>query len=217
MGQIASRLTRPLRKFNFENRAERLLEKRSKVPDAAPKHPTTVKILSRIREEYPEYLDKQSIRHEKLNENLKQVYVESKGDATQFSANKPLPTTRGGPEETELGAMETTHTIPEGRVNLRSILVALGQYQTKPNEVTAASIAQELKLSQSNVENILKYFKVLHLYVPKELLKESKALAKAYELQVKTAKTFPTFFNPQLKPSAPPVEAPGDKITQPKT
>ncbi|CAL1542665.1 unnamed protein product [Lymnaea stagnalis] len=216
MGQIATRLTRPLRKFNIDNRTDRLFEKRQKVADAAPKHPTTVKMLSKIREEHPEYLEEQSTRHEILHENLKQVYVESKGDAPQLSANRSLPITRGGPEETELGAMETTHTIPEGRANLRSMLVALGQYQTKPSEVTAAIIAQELKLSQSNVENVLKYFKVLHLYVPKELLKESKTLAKAYKMQIEAAKTSATFFNPLIKSSTP-VEAPGDKLAQPKT
>ncbi|XP_059145430.1 protein NDUFAF4 homolog [Physella acuta] len=129
-----------------------------------------------------------------MNENLKQIYVQSKMALPQISADKPLPQQRGMAEETELGAMETKYVVRKGRVNLKNVLSFLNSHQLNPKEVTAEKIAQEMKLDQTQVENVLKYFRIFHLHIPKEMFEKNRKFGKLYKQQIAAAEKNPLSF-----------------------
>uniref|UniRef100_A0A2C9LXG5 Uncharacterized protein n=1 Tax=Biomphalaria glabrata TaxID=6526 RepID=A0A2C9LXG5_BIOGL len=195
MGQIYSVIARPFRNFNIENRAFKVLEKRKTEPHSAPKHPTTVKILSRVREENPELFKKEDVKHEQLNENLKKVFVESKDPIAQPSTEKKsLPISRHPFEDSELGVMDVDYPIPEGKATLRTVFNFLGQHRLNPEQVTASSIAAEHKLDLAKVEHVLNHFKIFNLYIPDEMMKTS-SMRKAVQEQLEMAKSHPGFIH----------------------
>ncbi|KAH9488566.1 hypothetical protein Btru_061834 [Bulinus truncatus] len=198
MGQILSAITKPVRNINIENRALKLLEKRKKIADPSPKHPTTVKILSRVREENPELFQKEETRHELLHENLKKVYVESQDPPLQASSDKKhIPLSRGAFVDSELGVMDIQYPTPEGRATLKTVFSFLGKHHANPNEITANAIAQEHKLDADQVNHILKHFRIFHLYIPDEMLKD-KSMKKAVKQQLDQA--HPGFIHVPGKP-----------------
>ncbi|XP_005097972.1 protein NDUFAF4 homolog [Aplysia californica] len=188
MGQIASRLSKPLRNFNIDNRAAKVLERREKVAEPAPKHETTANKISQFRAEHPEYMEAVTTKDESLHEKLKSVYIESTGAPSVIrSAQKPLPLSRETKFESDLGAMDIEYEVPEGRADLKSVLEFLSKHQLNPDIATSSSIARDFRLDEAEVQNVLSHFKVLQIHIPQEMYKENKNMAKIVKEQLSSS------------------------------
>ncbi|CAH2231906.1 jg11073 [Pararge aegeria aegeria] len=162
---------RPIKSFNIENRAHRVISKEK--PTVAPSYPSTVEELKRIREVDPDIDVKLAQKDPELDERLKDVYVTSLGrpedDVTKEkqgqSAKRLLPQDRKAPPDFDFGLKEP-EKVPYGRTTLRHAIDYISSHQTNPEEVTAEKIAFEYKLKVEDVENILKYFKTYEVYLP---------------------------------------------------
>jgi len=195
MGQVRSRIAKPFKNYNVEHRAEKILEKRQTVPEAAPKHATTIDKIDRFREENPELLEAVNTKFESLHDKLKTVYVESQGSNTEIKPAKPrepIKLSREFREESELGSMEVDYDVPEGRVSLRTALEILSQHQLSPESVTPSSIAQDHKLQEEQVKHVLTHFKVLRLHIPKEMYAQNKNMKKLVQQQLDHGKSYMT-------------------------
>lgn len=177
MGGIVSKVLRPIKSFNIENRAHRVLSKEK--PQVAPSYPSTKEDLQRVQEAIPDIDEKLETKDPSLDDRLRNVYVTSMGtpedDITrkkkEENIDRPLPLNRKSLEDFEFKEPER---IPYGRTTLRHALDYISSHQMNPDEVTPAKIAFEYKLKETDVENILKYFKTFEVYVPET--KTSKAM-----------------------------------------
>jgi NADH dehydrogenase [ubiquinone] 1 alpha subcomplex assembly factor 4 len=75
MGKVLSLMGRPLRNYNIENRAHKIISKEKPTP--APKHKSDQIDYERMMKEYPEAFEESQQKHEQLNKYLKDVYVQS--------------------------------------------------------------------------------------------------------------------------------------------
>ncbi|XP_047520310.1 protein NDUFAF4 homolog [Pieris napi] len=179
MGALVSRALRPIKSFNIENRAHRVISKEK--PQVAPSYPSTVEDLQRVQEAVPDIDKKLESKDSHLDERLKNVYVTSMGtpedDITRKkqdeNPNRPLPQDRNALQDFDFGFKEPER-VPYGRTTLRQAIEYITSHQMNPEEATAAKIAYEYKLKESDVENILKHFKTYEVYVPET--KDSKAV-----------------------------------------
>ncbi|CAK1543452.1 unnamed protein product [Leptosia nina] len=166
-----SRALRPLKSFNIENRAHRVISKEK--PKVAPKYPSTFEDLQRVQEAVPDIDDKLDKKNQDLDQRLKDVYVTSTGipedDITRKkkdeNPDRPLPNDRKPLEDFDFGLKEP-EKITYGRTTLRKSLEYISSHQMNPDEATPAKIAFEYKLKEKDVENILKYFKTFEIYIP---------------------------------------------------
>ncbi|KAM3961366.1 NADH dehydrogenase [ubiquinone] 1 alpha subcomplex assembly factor 4 [Aphomia sociella] len=171
MGALVTKALRPLKSFNIENRAHRVISKEKPVP--APKYPANLEDLKRAVNSDPDLDDKLDKKDTGLDDRLRDVYVTSLGrpedDITREkqieNPNRPLPQDRKMPGVFEYGFKEPER-LKYGHTTLRDALNFISAYQTNPNEVTAAKIAFEYKMKEEDVEKILKYFKTYEVYIP---------------------------------------------------
>ncbi|GBP44077.1 Protein NDUFAF4 homolog [Eumeta japonica] len=168
MGNLITKALRPIKNFNVENRAHRVISQEK--PVAAPKYPSNIEDLNRAMELEPDLDEKLSKKDEALQERLRSVYVTSTGkpedDLTrQKDSGKALPQDRKIVEDFEYGLKEPDH-IPYGRTTIRNALNFIASHQANPTEFTASKIAFEYKLKEEYVEDILKYFKTFEIFMP---------------------------------------------------
>ncbi|KAJ2940856.1 hypothetical protein O0L34_g10117 [Tuta absoluta] len=171
MGALVSRALRPIKSFNIENRAHRVISKEK--PTVAPMYPSNIADMKRALERDPDLNEKIARKDDELDVRLRDVYVTSTGrpedditkEKQQNNPNRPLPENRTQTEEFEYGFKEPER-IPYGRTTIRHALNFISAHQTNPKEVTSEKIALEYKLKQEDVVNILKYFKTYEVYVP---------------------------------------------------
>lgn len=171
MGGLVSKALRPVKSFNIENRAHRVISKEK--PTVAPSYPSTVEELKRVREVDPDIDVKLSKKDPELDERLKDVYVTSHGrpedDVTkekqEKTSDRPLPQDRKAVPDFDFGLKEP-EKVPYGKTTLRHAIDYISSHQINPEEVTAEKIAFEYKLKVEDVENILKYFKTYEVYLP---------------------------------------------------
>ncbi|XP_075985619.1 NADH dehydrogenase [ubiquinone] 1 alpha subcomplex assembly factor 4 [Anticarsia gemmatalis] len=172
MGALATKALRPIKSFNIENRAHRVISKEKPTP--APRYPDNLEDLKRAIESDPDLDEKLDKKDPGLDNRLKEVYVTSTGrpedDITREkqtqSKTRPLPLDRTMPPVYDFGFKEPD-TLPVGRTTLRDATDFITAHQSNPEEVTAAKIAFEYKLREEDVQNILKYFKNFEVYLPK--------------------------------------------------
>ncbi|XP_050356231.1 protein NDUFAF4 homolog [Nymphalis io] len=171
MGALVSKALRPIKTFNIENRAHKVISKEK--PEIAPRYPSMIEELKRAQEIDPQLDSKLDKKNSELDERLREVYVTSHGkpedDVTkekqQKSLERPLPQNRGAVPDFDFGLMEP-EKIPYGKTTLRHAIDYISSHQINPEEVTAAKIAYEYKLKEEDVENILKYFRTFDVYLP---------------------------------------------------
>lgn len=171
MGALVTKALRPVRTFNIENRAHRVISKEKPTP--APRYQQALDDMRRAMDEDPKINEKLNLKDVELDKMLKEVYVTSEGkpeeditrEIQQKSSKRPKPMYRMQPEEYEYGFKEPD-VIPYGRVTLRKALEFLAAHQCDPNQVTAEKIAEEYKLKLEDVNNMLKYFKTFEVFVP---------------------------------------------------
>ncbi|CAI9741748.1 protein NDUFAF4 homolog [Octopus vulgaris] len=165
MGNFGSAVLRPLKNFNIEARAHRELERQK------------IKSVSAPRYKQPEVTQGQEEREsdpvtnskdELLHERLKVVRVESVGPANKPFKNPKLPDRSTSLPEPEYGVVEPAN-VPPGRVTISQALNLISQHQTDPKLYSASHIAREYKLELHNAQQILKYFQVFHMHIPKKM------------------------------------------------
>lgn len=172
MGALVTKALRPIKAFNIENRAHRVIAKEKPTP--APRYPDNIEDLKRTLEADPNIDEKLDKKNEDLDNRLKDVYVTSFGrpedDITrektaENKSKRPLPQDRRMPEEYDFGFKEPDR-VTYGRTTLRDAINFISAHQTNPDEVTAAKIAFEYKLKEEHVQSVLKYFKTYEVYLP---------------------------------------------------
>ncbi|XP_059055806.1 protein NDUFAF4 homolog [Achroia grisella] len=171
MGALVTKALRPIKSFNIENRAHRIISKEKPVP--APKYPENIEDLKRSLKSDPNLDEKLDKKDPSLDDRLRDVYVTSLGrpedDITREkriqNPDRPLPLDRKMPEEFEYGFKEP-EKLKYGHTILRDVLNFISAHQSNPNEVTASKIAFEYKMREDDVKTILKYFKTYEVYVP---------------------------------------------------
>lgn len=172
MGALVTKALRPIKSFNIENRAHRIISKEKPTP--APMYSGNVEDLKRTLEQNPDIDEKLSKKDQELDLRLRDVYVTSFGrpedditrEKQEQNKKRPLPKDRKMPENFDFGFKEPER-IPYGRTTLRHALNFISAHQLNPEEVTAAKIAVEYKMKESDVADILKYFKTYEIYIPK--------------------------------------------------
>ncbi|XP_078035285.1 NADH dehydrogenase [ubiquinone] 1 alpha subcomplex assembly factor 4 isoform X3 [Augochlora pura] len=160
MGNIYTFITRPLRSFNIENRAQRVLGKDKPIP--APQYPSTAKQKELVDKLYPNFLEEHYKKDKQLDDRLKNIYVTSNDPmeiVKPVTSTRPLPGKRADAEEYDFSYYDASHT-PEGKCSLNQALTFLTNHVQSPDVYTVDKIAAEYKLDKNVVESILKHFTV---------------------------------------------------------
>lgn len=170
MGALATKVLRPIKSFNIENRAHRVISREKPTP--APTYAHNLEDLRRTLEANPDLDGKLDKKDAALDLRLKDVYVTSKGrpetDITRVkreSTDRPLPQDRTMVPDYDYGFKEP-ETIKYGRTTLRNVIMFLSAHQMNPEEVTVQKIAFEYKMREEDVSNIVKYFKTFEVFIP---------------------------------------------------
>ncbi|XP_023163784.1 protein NDUFAF4 homolog [Drosophila hydei] len=174
MGKAMSMVARKANRFNVENRAHRVLEREKPTP--APKYESNLRDMERTLELDPNFVDKLNTKDASLDTRLKDVYVTSKDQFIQRvlqrqETDRPLPLERTTPDDFEYGYMEPTKTS-SGHCTLRQAMQFINDHQIAPEEWTAMKIADQYKLKEAHVANILYYFKTFNIYIPDQKYKD---------------------------------------------
>jgi Uncharacterised protein family (UPF0240) len=83
-----------------------------------------------------------------------------------INPEKPLPLTRTAPEFFEFGFQETDpKRVSAGRCTLRQAVQFISDHQQNPKEWTVERIANEFKLKQENVTNILDHYRMFSIHI----------------------------------------------------
>ncbi|XP_043251711.1 protein NDUFAF4 homolog [Colletes gigas] len=162
MGGIYSRLTSPIRKYNIENRAHKIISKEK--PIAAPQFPSVAQQKEIVDKLHPDFMDTAYKKDTQLDERLKSVYVssigsENKSMVTDASSTRPLPRETSDYRESEDGYRDPI-VVPEGKCSTRQAVTFLKKYKEKFPEYTAEQIALEYKLDKQVAENIVEHFRI---------------------------------------------------------
>ncbi|XP_064489413.1 protein NDUFAF4 homolog [Ornithodoros turicata] len=166
--RIAAFLLRPIRDFNVENRAHRIIS--SEKPKAAPRHPTEAKFAAKAAS-VPEILGEKPDHLERLK-GVKVVSSDVQPEETQGTvppagkSTRPLPHISKSPPQPEFGYHEPAVT-PSGRITLRHATQMISDAAMDPQKWSAEALAMQFSLKKQDVEDILKYFRVYKVHVPK--------------------------------------------------
>ncbi|XP_034484707.1 protein NDUFAF4 homolog [Drosophila innubila] len=181
MGKAMSMVARRANRFNAENRAHRVLEQEKPMP--APKYESNLRDMERTLELDPKFVDKLNTKDAGLDTRLKDVYVTSQDQFIQRvlerqaataaeNIKRPLPLKRNAPDDFEYGYLEPAR-VTHGRCTLRQALQFINDHQLDPETWPSKKIADEYKLKEPHVENILKYFKTFSVYIPDQKYKDT--------------------------------------------
>ncbi|KAI5140283.1 Nadh Dehydrogenase [Ubiquinone] 1 Alpha Subcomplex Assembly Factor 4 [Manis pentadactyla] len=143
---MGAAVTRLIRNFNLENRAEREISKMK--PSRAPRHPSTKNRLREQMSRHPEIEGEISRKDDRLLSFLKDVYVDSKDPAPSVQVKDA-----GTPQEPkEFRLLKGQHfdtmnmNIPRGKISIEEALTLLNNHKLYPEKCTAEKIAEEYHL-----------------------------------------------------------------------
>ncbi|XP_006881263.1 PREDICTED: NADH dehydrogenase [ubiquinone] 1 alpha subcomplex assembly factor 4 [Elephantulus edwardii] len=155
---MGAAVSRAMRNFNLENRAEREISKMK--PSLAPKHPSTKNLLREEMSRHPEIRGEITRKDDRLLSLLKDVYVDSKDPVSSMQA-------KGGGTRHEMKEFRLPKghhfnmnitDIPKGKISVVEALTLLNNYKLDPDTWTAEKIAQEYHLELKDVNSLLRYF-----------------------------------------------------------
>ncbi|CAK9795551.1 Protein NDUFAF4 homolog [Anthophora quadrimaculata] len=147
MGKVYSLLTRPIRTFNVESRAERVITREKPIP--APEYTAEQKQREEVKKLYPNFMETHNKKNPKLDDYLKNVFVVSKDPQEVPSSIKLLGT--------------------KGKCTFNEVVEFLNLYQHNPKEYTVEKISQDYNLDKQTVENIVSHFQILSKTTMKEM------------------------------------------------
>lgn len=177
MGKVLSLATKPVRRFNIENRAAAVISKEK--PDRAPEHASTKKQRDLAKSLNPNFLEEHYKKDESLDDRLKSVYVKSNiGKPIESSTakpKKPLPQVRHPPKEEEFGIYEAL-TVPKGKCSLKQAIEFISNHSQDPKTHTVEAIAAKYQMSEEVVGNILQHFRMVRIFNPPKKIEEGETL-----------------------------------------
>ncbi|GLV44310.1 uncharacterized protein CBL_12394 [Carabus blaptoides fortunei] len=170
MGKVFSILSRPVKNFNIESRAHKIISQDKPVP--APKHKASIEQAERILQENPDSLKELLKKDTTLDTHLKDVYVKSHDPAIDIkpspvTPDRPLPLNRKGVEQFEFGFYEPIN-VAIGKCTLRQAVKFITNHQEDPSLWNSTKIAIDYKLPEDKIKNILHYFRVYKLFIPEK-------------------------------------------------
>ncbi|CAK9830006.1 Protein NDUFAF4 homolog [Anthophora retusa] len=139
MGKVYSLLTRPIRTFNIENRAERVITREK--PIRAPEHAGVQKQREEVNKLYPDFMETQNKKSSQLDDYLKDVFVVSE-DPQEVPVSQKL-------------------IVSRGKCTFNEVVEFLNLYYKNPQEYTVEKISQDYNLDKEIVVNIVSHFQVL--------------------------------------------------------
>ncbi|XP_025781662.1 NADH dehydrogenase [ubiquinone] 1 alpha subcomplex assembly factor 4 [Herpailurus yagouaroundi] len=156
---MGAAVSRAIRNFNLENRAEREISKMK--PSPAPRHPSTKSLLREQLSHHPEIKGEVARKDDKLLSFLRDVYVDSKDPVSSVKVTDAGK--RQEPKEFRLVKgqdfnMMSIKNIPKGKISIVEALTLLNNHKLYPETWTAEKIAEEYCLEQKDVKSLLKYF-----------------------------------------------------------
>ncbi|CAL7934022.1 unnamed protein product [Xylocopa violacea] len=159
MGKIYSILTRPIRNFNIENRARRVISRKKPIP--APVHASVEKQRMMVEKLNPNFMAEHYKKDPKLHDHLKSVYVESEDIGPPKTSSRSLPQYRGEPIA---GYYDYYNDIAvSGKCSLKQAIKFLTMHKEDPVKYSIEKISEEYQLDKQLVENIVTNFKVFHV------------------------------------------------------
>ncbi|GIY44961.1 uncharacterized protein CDAR_267121 [Caerostris darwini] len=102
-----------------------------------------------------------------LLDRLKIVKVSSEGTGENPVSNRPLPQERRA-MQVPLFGYEEPKVIPEGKCSLRQALAFITKHQNDPTKHSVKSIAEAHFMKESDIENIIKYFRAFEVYISRD-------------------------------------------------
>ncbi|XP_037944894.1 protein NDUFAF4 homolog [Teleopsis dalmanni] len=169
MGNVRSMLSRRINRFNVENRAHRFLDREKTA--AAPKFESNIKDMQRALELDPNLKLKLESKDSALDERLKRVYVTSEDKFVEypitrtFNPDRPLPLDRTTPEFSEYGHV-MPREVARGRCTLKQAIDFITDHNSEPEVWTKQRIAQQYKMKEPLIDDILTYFKSFNVHIP---------------------------------------------------
>ena len=181
MGKVMSIVSRKVNRFNVESRAHRILERDKPVP--APKYESNLRDMQRALEMDPDIVEKLSTKDIELDNRLKNVYVTSKDSLIGYRTQKKsgdntkrsLPVDRTPPEDFEYGYREPRN-IRSGCCTVKQAVQFICDHQSDPAAWTPQKIAEDYKLKEKDVVNILKYFRAFQVNAASDTTSKDKLL-----------------------------------------
>ncbi|GAU97409.1 hypothetical protein RvY_08715 [Ramazzottius varieornatus] len=199
MGGITSQPLRILRNWNVENRAFRVIEKQKEQPRMAPRYPTDQKVLAR-RGRQEAAADSRTVpgleteKEPSLDERLKTVKVYShdvpssrppveyhsqtaieRDPRKDAPSSRPLPEERQTMDEPEYGFPEPEKVMP-GKITFKNALELMALAQHDPVTYNAEHLASVYNMRPEDVADLVRYFKVFTLFIPKTKTSEEKRI-----------------------------------------
>ncbi len=188
MGSAVSKVrgavfTRPLQRFNAEERAHKVLDREAGAgvggkPTPAPKFPADQQRLQELRETDPQVQD--GLLHRKdssLDQRLKEVFVTSTDpagfdpDSLRQPENPERPLPRR--QDPVLRWKPTDHVFNDpgvrprrGKATLTVLQDVLALHRSDPRRFSAEALAREHDLNPIDVENLLRHFRIFDIDKP---------------------------------------------------
>ncbi|KAF7992336.1 hypothetical protein HCN44_001661 [Aphidius gifuensis] len=166
MGGVIARLSKPIRTFNIEHRAQKVINKK---PVVAPSYESVEKLKKAANEINPNFMKEHYVKDSILNARLREVYVSShmKEAVSEDFPEKPMPQNRRHERDFDYGFWEPNE-IPKGNARFRDILQLMSDNMNDSEKYNAENLALKYQLNQNDVENILEYYRVFQVVVPKK-------------------------------------------------
>ncbi|CAG2176815.1 unnamed protein product [Oppiella nova] len=162
-------ITRPLQRFNVDNRAEKAIDRQHVVPKAAPRHERTDQLFTEITQKNPRFKQELNEKREDLLKRLTSVKVISTDRAVSEEELKEmkeikervrsrLPVSHEG-TDIPMHAYVEPASVPKGRISLIRALDFIGKHSKSPEQYDSGTIAKQHALNEEDVRNVLTYFK----------------------------------------------------------
>ncbi|XP_006610278.1 protein NDUFAF4 homolog [Apis dorsata] len=164
MGKIYSLLLRPIRTFNIENNAQRIISKDK--PVRAPLYSSVEQQKKLVDKLKPDFMEIHYKKDSELDDRLKNVFVKSKDlqDIPKQNISKLQDRSQRSSEDYDFKTYE-------GKCNIKQVMHFMNMHYENPIEYSVEKISQQYKLDKQIIENILTYFKILHCVADAEQLK----------------------------------------------
>ncbi|XP_058463216.1 protein NDUFAF4 homolog isoform X2 [Malaya genurostris] len=166
MGKILSIVSRQVKLYNVENRAQKVISQAK--PQSAPMFESNLKDLDRVLSEHPDLIQKLNTKNKELDENLKVIFVTSTDSHKSMhtkDSTKSLPSDRAIADDFEFGHLEPLK-ISRGHCTLRQAIKFISDHHSSQSEWTVSKIAKEYSIREPVIQNILSYFKTFELHMP---------------------------------------------------
>nr|XP_022921279.1 protein NDUFAF4 homolog [Onthophagus taurus] len=172
MGKTISKIiTKPIREFNIESRAHKVISQPKPTP--APKYKSDELSYQQMLKNQPEEFKKALEKDDGLDKRLKDVFIRSHDPMVKHESqgttnpDRPLPTSRTYVDSGDYGFYEPKK-VPLGRVTLRNVVKFISDHQSDKKTFSASKIAEQYLLPEDTTNHILKYYKMYEVYIPQE-------------------------------------------------